>query len=41
VGLYDGAPFGAPGFLRLNYACPNSILQEALKRIKSGLAELT
>ena len=40
VGLYDGAPFGAPGFLRLNYACPNSILQEALKRIKSGLAEL-
>ena len=24
VGLYDGALFGAPGFLRLNFACPRS-----------------
>ena len=41
IGLYDGAPFGAPGFLRLNFACPQSVLSEALKRINKGLEVLT
>ena len=38
VGLYDGEPFGAPGFLRLNFACPEKLLNEALHRIEKGLA---
>lgn len=37
VGLSDGAPFGAhPGsYLRLNFGCPRSTLQEALRRLES------
>jgi len=34
VGLYDGALFGAPGFLRLNFACPRAVLGEALRRMQ-------
>ncbi|MDA0238001.1 MAG: PatB family C-S lyase [Proteobacteria bacterium] len=41
IGIYDGAPFGAPGFLRLNFACPRSVLSEALKRITKGIEALT
>ena len=37
VGLYDGALFGTPGFLRLNFACPRPQLQEALRRMRKGL----
>ena len=33
VGLYDGAMFGAPGFLRLNFACPRPLLERALERM--------
>jgi cysteine-S-conjugate beta-lyase len=33
VGLYEGALFGTPGFLRLNFACPRSVLTEALRRM--------
>ena len=33
VGLYDGALFGAPGFLRLNFACPRPLLEKALARM--------
>ena len=40
VGLYDGTPFEAPGFLRLNFACPNSVLQDALSRIIDGIEDL-
>ncbi len=40
VGLYDGALFGAPGFLRLNFACPRSLLERALERISRALAYL-
>lgn len=35
VGLSDGAPFGAPGFVRLNFGCPRSLLQQALERMQS------
>ncbi|MDC1311470.1 PatB family C-S lyase [Burkholderiales bacterium] len=38
VGIYDGALFGAPGFLRLNFACPRTMLNEALSRIQQGLS---
>jgi len=35
VGLSDGAPFGAPGFVRLNFGCPRSLLQRALERMQT------
>lgn len=37
VGLYDGPPFGAPGFLRLNFACPKSLLEQALERMRRAV----
>lgn len=36
IGLSDGADFGAPGWLRLNFGCPRSLLDEALKRFSSA-----
>ncbi len=41
VGLSDGAEFGAPGFVRLNFACPRSRLTEALQRMARAVATLT
>jgi len=38
VGLSDGADFGQPGYLRLNFAAPPSLLQEALQRMQQALA---
>lgn len=38
VALSAGAAFGGPGFLRLNFACPRSTLQEALRRLRRALA---
>ena len=40
VALNDGAAFGGPGrgFVRLNFACPRSILTEALDRMRRSLA---
>ncbi|SJZ84007.1 cystathione beta-lyase [Trichlorobacter thiogenes] len=35
VGLSDGVPFGAAGFVRLNFGCPRSLLQQALERMKT------
>jgi cystathionine beta-lyase len=34
VGLSDGSPFGAPGFVRLNFGCPRSLLEEAVQRMR-------
>jgi cystathionine beta-lyase len=39
VGLSDGADFGTPGFLRLNFGCPRAILEEALKRMRTALSK--
>lgn len=33
VGLSNGALFGAPGYLRLNFACPRTMLETALDRM--------
>lgn len=39
VGLSDGLPFGAPpGFLRLNFGCPEPQLEEALRRMAAALS---
>ena len=38
VGLSDGVPFSAPaGFLRLNFGCPRSQLDESLRRMAQAL----
>ncbi|MFT7220830.1 MAG: cystathionine beta-lyase [Candidatus Azotimanducaceae bacterium] len=38
VELSDGAVFGADGYLRLNFASPRAVLQEACERIQSKLS---
>ena len=40
VGLSNGVDFGAPGFVRLNFGCPRSLLQEGLDRIKAAVRAL-
>jgi len=40
VGLYDGALFGAPGFLRLNFACPRPLLEKGLERMARAVETL-
>ncbi len=38
VGLSDGAEFGAPGFLRLNFGCSRALLAEGLARMRRAPA---
>ncbi len=38
VGLADGADFGAPGWVRLSFACPRATLTAALARMSRALA---
>ena len=40
VGLSNGALFGAPGFLRLNFGCPRTMLEEALERMERAYRTL-
>ncbi|NQT71507.1 MAG: putative C-S lyase [Chloroflexi bacterium] len=40
VGLSDGAYFGDPGFVRLNFGCPRTILEEALRCIRTAMEHL-
>ncbi|MEW6673858.1 MAG: PatB family C-S lyase [Thermodesulfobacteriota bacterium] len=40
VGLFDGKHFGGPGYLRLNFGCPRSILDEGLSRMRRALLSL-
>lgn len=42
VALSDGAGFGqgGEGFVRLNFGCPRSMLQEALKRMESAITHI-
>lgn len=37
VGLSDGSDFGQPGYLRLNFATPPSLLKTALARMENAL----
>lgn len=37
VGMQDGVEFDGPGFARLNFGCPRSILEEALTRMQKAL----
>lgn len=40
IGLYDGTLFGAPGYLRLNFACPRTLLARALERMVTAVRSL-
>jgi len=40
VGLSDGADFGGPGFVRLNFGCPRATLDEALSRMAKAVDSL-
>ncbi|NVK01997.1 MAG: putative C-S lyase, partial [Oceanospirillaceae bacterium] len=37
VGLSDGKDFGDPQFVRLNFGCPRSRLEEAIRRMRAAL----
>ena len=37
VGLSEGTEFGFPGFVRLNFGCHRSLLQEALQRMRKAV----
>jgi cystathionine beta-lyase len=43
VALNDGEEFGkgGKGFVRLNFACPRKLLEEALQRMKHALAKMS
>jgi cystathionine beta-lyase len=38
LGLSDGGEFGAPGFVRLNFGCSTTTLEEALRRLRRAVA---
>ena len=40
VGLSEGATFHGKGFLRMNFGCPRSQLEEGLDRMKTALASI-
>lgn len=40
VGLSNGADFGVPGFVRLNFGCPRATLEMALDRISAAIRNL-
>ena len=40
VGLSDGGPFGRPGYLRLNFALPAVLLDQALERMQRAIVNL-
>ena len=37
LGLSDGAPFGGPGFVRFNFACPRTLLERGISRFEEAL----
>ena len=40
LGLSDGADFGAPGFVRLNFGTRRALLEEALERLRQATSRL-
>ena len=40
VGLQDGIEFDGPGFARMNFGCPRSVLEKALGRMKAAIENL-
>lgn len=40
VGLNDGADYGWPGFVRMNFACDKMLLKRAFERMRAAIAAL-
>ncbi|MFK7861734.1 MAG: MalY/PatB family protein [Granulosicoccus sp.] len=40
VGLSSGEQFGQPQYVRMNFACPRSTLEEGLRRMRAAVASL-
>lgn len=40
IGLNNGADFGLPGFVRLNFGCPRSVLDLGLARLEKAVNQL-
>ena len=40
VGLYDGRVFGTEGYVRLNFGCPRSLLEQGLDRMQRAMRAL-
>lgn len=40
VGLSDGAEFGAPGYVRLNFGCTRALLRQGLTRMAKAIARI-
>jgi len=40
IGFSSGEQFGQPHYLRLNFACPRSTLEEAVTRMKKAIETL-
>ena len=40
TGLADGRDFGFPGFVRLNFGCPESVLLKGLERMKKAVEKI-
>lgn len=40
VGLADGADYGWPGFVRLNFGCDQALLEQALKRMAEAVTRV-
>ena len=38
IGMSDGEQFGGPGFVRFNFACPRSMLEQGLERFADAVA---
>ena len=41
VGMSPGYAFGSPGWMRFNFACPRSRVEEAVERIRKAVASLS
>ena len=39
MGVHDGAWFGDKNYVRLNFGCPRSVLEEALNRIEKAFSQ--
>ena len=37
VALSDGSQFGGPGYVRLNFGCPRSTLEQILQRMQNAI----
>ena len=41
VALVPGSPFGAPGFVRMSYACSMDDIEQGVARLQEFVAELS